>query len=89
MAPFFDTAHRAEPDVDSLDLLATLSQALLAFITVVFLVFTWTGPDTSKSLFSSAVLWIMATPSAVWMGWFAYYLCRGRKRSQGEEALQS
>jgi hypothetical protein len=82
MAPFFDSAHRVEPDVDTLDLLGTLSQALLAFITVVFLVVTWTGPDTDKSLFSSAVLWLMATPATVWTGWFVYYMLRGRNSAE-------
>jgi hypothetical protein len=79
MAPFFDSTHRVEPDVDSLDLLGILSQALLAFITVIFLFFTWTGTETDKSLFSSAVLWLMATPATVWLGWFSYSLIRGRR----------
>ena len=79
MAPFFDSTHRVEPDVDSLDLLGTLSQALLALITLLFLVFTWTGPETDKTLFSSALLWLMAAPSAVWMVWFSYFMYRSRQ----------
>ena len=82
MAPFFEPTHRAEPEVDSLDLLATLSQALLALITVGFLVFTWTIPETGKSLFSHAALWIMATPSALWMGWFIFRLIQGDSSPQ-------
>ena len=88
MAPYFEPAPRAEPEVDTLDLLATLSQALLAFITVGFLVFTWNGPDTGRSLFYDAALWIMATPSAVWLVWFSYYLFHGRKSVHPKESIR-
>ncbi len=88
MAPFFEPPHWAEPEVDYLDLLATLSQALLALITVGFLVFTWTIPETGKSLFSHEALWIMATPSALWMGWFIYRLIQSEPASTPKQAIE-